>query len=84
MQGVYDAHLPQLTRILGEAIYANNNAIGLLPDLSVREVAVLAPLALIIFFVVGLYPGPLMTTMDHSVMTLVERMQVASTIAPLP
>jgi NADH-quinone oxidoreductase subunit M len=49
-------------------------AIGMLPDLSVREIAVLAPLAVVIFGI-GLYPGPLMETMDVSVNTLVHRMQ---------
>lgn len=62
---------------------APSQAITLLPDLTVRETAVLAPLALIIFGI-GLYPGPLMRTMDRTVMTLVERMQVASSITPRP
>ena len=43
-----------------------SRAIGLLPDLSVRETAVLAPLALLIFGL-GLYPDPMMRTMDQSV-----------------
>jgi NADH-quinone oxidoreductase subunit M len=51
-----------------------NRAMGLLPDLSVREIAVLAPLAVVIFGI-GLYPGPLMETMDVSVNTLVHKMQ---------
>ena len=44
-----------------------------LPDLSVRETVILAPLAILIICV-GLYPGPLMEVMDASVTTLVQKM----------
>jgi NADH-quinone oxidoreductase subunit M len=56
-------------------------AISLLPDLSVRETATLVPLALLIFGL-GLYPGPMMRTMDHSVSALVEQMRVAAQVTP--
>mgnify|MGYP001323227897 CR=1 FL=1 len=52
---------------------APTRAISLLPDLSVRETAVLVPLAILIFGL-GLYPGPLMRTMEGSVTALVEEM----------
>jgi NADH-quinone oxidoreductase subunit M len=58
---------------------APTRAIGLLPDLSMREMAVLTPLALVIFGI-GLYPGPLMETMDVSVTALVHKMKM---IAPV-
>jgi NADH-quinone oxidoreductase subunit M len=51
--------------------------IALLPDLNSRETAVLAPLALLILGI-GLFPGPLMRTMDASVTTLVAEMRVAA------
>jgi NADH-quinone oxidoreductase subunit M len=59
--------------ILGEA---PTRAVSVLPDLGVRETAILAPLAILIF-VAGLYPGPLMKTMDGSVTALVAQMQDA-------
>jgi NADH-quinone oxidoreductase subunit M len=46
----------------------------LLPDLDVRETIILAPLAIVIFWV-GLYPGPLMEIMDASVTRLVQKME---------
>ena len=64
--------------ILGQAA---TRAMELLPDLSPRETAVLVPLAVLIF-VIGLYPGPLMKTMDHSVSALVDQMRVAAQIEP--
>jgi NADH-quinone oxidoreductase subunit M len=48
-------------------------AATLLPDLSVRETIILAPLAIVIFCV-GLYPGRLMETMNDSVTNLVQKM----------
>jgi NADH-quinone oxidoreductase subunit M len=51
-----------------------SRAIGLLPDLSMREISVLAPLAVVIFGI-GVYPRPLIETLDVSVNSLVVRMQ---------
>jgi NADH-quinone oxidoreductase subunit M len=65
--------------ILGQAA---SRAVSLLPDLDARETAVLAPLAVLVF-VVGLYPGPLMSLMDGSVTRLVEQMQNV-TLTQLP
>ena len=48
-------------------------AAALLPDLSMRETAILVPLAVVILWV-GLYPGPLMEVMDASVNHLVQKM----------
>jgi NADH-quinone oxidoreductase subunit M len=42
-----------------------------LPDLTVREIVVLAPLATLVF-VIGLYPGPLIHAMDATVTGLVQ------------
>jgi NADH-quinone oxidoreductase subunit M len=53
---------------------APTRAVSLLPDLSLRETLVLAPLAVLIF-AIGLYPGPLMETMDGSVTALVQKMK---------
>jgi NADH-quinone oxidoreductase subunit M len=53
---------------------APNPAISALPDLSMREIVILAPLAVVIFGA-GLYPGPLMETMDVSVTALVQKMK---------
>jgi NADH-quinone oxidoreductase subunit M len=57
-------------------------AIGLLPDLSLRETAVLAPLAILILGI-GLYPGPLMRTMECSVTTVVAQLRVVATGIPV-
>jgi NADH-quinone oxidoreductase subunit M len=46
---------------------------ALLSDLSIRETAILVPLAIVILGV-GLYPGPLMEIMDASVTNLVQKM----------
>jgi NADH-quinone oxidoreductase subunit M len=51
-------------------------AISLLPDLTLRETAVLAPLAVLIL-VIGIFPGPLMRTMECSVAGIVEQMRPA-------
>ncbi len=50
-----------------------NPAILRLPDVSRRELITLLPLAVAVLFV-GLYPGPLMETMDASVTNLVEQL----------
>ena len=57
--------------MLGEA---PNRAVSRLQDLSLRETLILAPLALIIFWV-GLYPRPLIETMDVNVTALVQKMK---------
>lgn len=46
-------------------------AASLLPDLTVRETATLAPLALVVFWV-GVYPGPFMEMMEICVAKLVQ------------
>jgi NADH-quinone oxidoreductase subunit M len=46
---------------------------SILPDLTMREAATLVPLALIVLWV-GVYPGPLMEMMEHSVDKLVQLM----------
>jgi NADH-quinone oxidoreductase subunit M len=56
---------------------APTQTISRLPDLSFRETATLAPLAIVVFWV-GLYPGPIMETMDASVTTLVQKMKEAT------
>jgi NADH-quinone oxidoreductase subunit M len=43
-----------------------------LPDLSKRELATLIPLAILVLCI-GLYPGPLMETMDASVIQLIQQ-----------
>lgn len=62
--------------ILGEPA---TRAISLLPDLSARETAVLAPLALLVLGI-GLYPGPLMRTMERTVAALVQQMDAHVTL----
>ena len=52
---------------------AATHTASLLPDLTVRELATLVPLALIVFWV-GVYPGPLMEMMDTCVAKLVQLM----------
>jgi NADH-quinone oxidoreductase subunit M len=54
--------------VLGEA---GTQAVSQLPDITVRETATLAPLALVVF-AVGVYPRPLMELMDAGVTKLVE------------
>ena len=46
--------------------------VALLPDLSARETAILVPLVIMVF-VVGVYPGPLMELLDASVTNLLEQ-----------
>jgi len=54
-----------------------------LKDLSPREMVTLIPLAIIVFGI-GLYPGPLMETMDASVTQLLEQTKgIQSTVAAL-
>jgi NADH-quinone oxidoreductase subunit M len=43
-----------------------------LPDLTSREITILVPLVVIVFWV-GLYPGPLLETIDASVIEIVKR-----------
>jgi NADH-quinone oxidoreductase subunit M len=62
---------------------APSRAISLLPDLTLRETAVVTPLAVLILLI-GLYPGPLMETMDSSVTALVGEMQQATRLARIP
>lgn len=50
-----------------------------LPDLTMREVVVLAPLAILVF-VIGLYPGPLIHAMDASVTDLIQKFEAAPPI----
>jgi NADH-quinone oxidoreductase subunit M len=51
----------------------NTPIIAQLSDLSVRELATVVPLAVLILWI-GLYPGPLMELMDASVTNLVQHM----------
>ena len=55
--------------LLGEP---NTEAAKMLPDLSNRELATLIPLAILVLCI-GLYPGPLMETMDASVIHLIHQ-----------
>ena len=55
--------------VLGEP---NTEAAKMLPDLSNRELATLIPLAILVLCI-GLYPGPLMETMDASVIYLIHQ-----------
>jgi len=50
-----------------------------LPDLTTREIVVLAPLAILVF-VIGLYPSPLMRAMDASVINLLHQFEVSSPV----
>jgi NADH-quinone oxidoreductase subunit M len=50
-----------------------NSTISQLPDLSIRELATVIPLAVLILGI-GLYPSPLMEMMDSSVTHLVQHM----------
>ena len=50
-----------------------NSTISQLPDLSIRELTTVIPLAVLIL-VIGLYPSPLMEMMDSSVTNLVRHM----------
>jgi NADH-quinone oxidoreductase subunit M len=50
-----------------------NPTISQLTDLSMRELATVVPLAVLILWI-GLYPSPLMEMMDASVMHLVQHM----------
>ncbi len=52
---------------------AATRAASVLPDLTAREAATLVPLAMVIIWV-GVYPGPLMEMMEHSVDKLAELM----------
>ncbi|MGH8563349.1 MAG: complex I subunit 4 family protein [Gammaproteobacteria bacterium] len=56
---------------------APTRAVSLLPDLSMRETLLLAPLAVVILGI-GLYPGPLMETMEVTVATLVQKLKDVS------
>jgi NADH-quinone oxidoreductase subunit M len=58
--------------VLGQA---STRAAALLEDLSARETATLVPLVVLIFLV-GVFPGPLMELLDASVMNLVEQARV--------
>jgi NADH-quinone oxidoreductase subunit M len=55
--------------VLGEP---NTEAAKMLPDLSNRELATLIPLSILVLYI-GLYPGPLMETMDASVIHLIHQ-----------
>jgi NADH-quinone oxidoreductase subunit M len=55
--------------VLGEP---STEAAKVLPDLSNRELATLIPLAVLVLCI-GLYPGPLMETMDASVIHLIQQ-----------
>lgn len=50
----------------------STEAARMLPDLSKRELAALIPLAILVLGI-GLYPGPLMETMDASVIHLIQQ-----------
>ena len=50
----------------------STEAAKVLPDLSKRELATLIPLAILVLCI-GLYPGPLMETMDASVIHLIQQ-----------
>jgi NADH-quinone oxidoreductase subunit M len=54
-------------------------AISLLPDLSLRETAVLAPLAALVLGI-GLFPAPLMRTMECTVTAIVEHTRTGGTV----
>jgi NADH-quinone oxidoreductase subunit M len=51
---------------------ASSHAVAILPDLNARETATLVPLVIMVFLV-GLYPGPLMELLDVSVTHLLEQ-----------
>lgn len=51
---------------------ASSHAVAMLPDLNARETATLVPLVIMVFLV-GLYPGPLMELLDVSVTHLLEQ-----------
>ena len=53
--------------VLGEP---SSEVASRLPDLTSRELATVIPLVLVVFWV-GLYPGPLLSMMDASVIHLV-------------
>ena len=55
--------------VLGQA---STRAVALLPDLNARETATLVPLVILVFLV-GLYPGPLMEMLDASVTNLLQQ-----------
>lgn len=48
---------------------------SMLPDLTAREMAIMVPLAIVIFCV-GLYPGPLMEMMNSAVGNLLKQMEI--------
>jgi NADH-quinone oxidoreductase subunit M len=54
--------------VLGQA---QTQVVSQIPEITSREMATLAPLALLVF-VIGVYPGPLMEVMDACVTKLVE------------
>ncbi|MGH9785648.1 MAG: hypothetical protein ACRD88_15840, partial [Terriglobia bacterium] len=51
---------------------------GPLPDLNTRELAILVPLIVLVFWV-GLYPQPFLDLMESSVTRLVDHLRVTST-----
>ena len=57
--------------VLGQA---STRAVALLPDLHPREIATLVPLVILVFLI-GVYPGPLMEMLDASVTNLLEQMK---------
>jgi NADH-quinone oxidoreductase subunit M len=54
---------------------ASSRTVEHLPDLNAREMATLIPLVILVFLV-GVYPGPLMELLDVSVTNLLEQSKV--------
>jgi NADH-quinone oxidoreductase subunit M len=72
MSGIVLAAAYMLWMLQRVALGETPQKIALLPDLSARETATLVPLVIMIFLV-GLYPGPLMEMLDASVLNLLEQ-----------
>jgi NADH-quinone oxidoreductase subunit M len=49
-----------------------------LTDLNLREIAVMAPIVILIFWI-GIYPGPFLRIMEPSIEQVVERLETART-----
>ena len=72
MGGIVLAAAYMLWMLQRIALGETPSKIALLPDLSARETATLVPLVIMIFLV-GVYPGPLMELLDASVINLLEQ-----------
>ena len=72
MSGIVLAAAYMLWMLQRVALGETPQKVALLPDLSARETATLVPLVIMVFLV-GLYPGPLMELLDVSVLNLLEQ-----------